>query len=96
MSFLVGGLINHVAKMAVTGTVGVAVFRALEKVPLSGMARVAGVEATKFGIRGSRALEQGVEKTRLVAGDLLADAREQMGEQAAPPVASDSSAGHQH
>ncbi|PPK93193.1 uncharacterized protein DUF1490 [Kineococcus xinjiangensis] len=39
------------------------------------------VSATKAGIRAARAAESGVERTRLVAGDVVAQAYGEMGEQ---------------
>jgi hypothetical protein len=96
MSLLFAGLIRRAAGMALTGTVGVVIVRVLDKVPLAAVAHVAGVEATKVGIKSSRAVEQGVEKTRLYAGDLLAEAREQMGEVSTPPHAADSGPAHEH
>lgn len=80
----------------VSGVLGVAVVRAAERRGGRPARRVA-VEATKAGIRGARAAEVGVERVRLAGGDVLAQAREEMGEQARPPAAAGPDAhGHGH
>ncbi|GAB3461537.1 DUF1490 family protein [Kineococcus endophyticus] len=52
------------------------------------------VGGTKVGIRTSRAAETGVERLRLGAGDIVAQAYDEMGEQ--PPVPPTPQAGHDH
>ncbi|MEZ0163473.1 DUF1490 family protein [Kineococcus sp. LSe6-4] len=52
------------------------------------------VNGTKAGIRTSRAAETSVERLRLGAGDVVAQAYDEMGEQ--PPVPSTPQAGHDH
>lgn len=52
------------------------------------------VTGTKAGIRTSRAAETGVERFRLGAGDIVAQAYDEMGEQV--PVPPTPQAGHDH
>ncbi|WP_432543288.1 DUF1490 family protein [Kineococcus sp. SYSU DK002] len=52
------------------------------------------VTGTKVGIRTSRAAETGVERFRLGAGDIVAQAYDELGEQA--PVPPTPQAGHDH
>ena len=52
------------------------------------------VSGTKAGIRTSRAAETGVERLRLGTGDIVAQAYEELGEQA--PVPRTPEAGHDH
>lgn len=52
------------------------------------------VGGTKVGIKASRAAETGVERLRLGTGDIVAQAYDEMGEQA--PVPATPQAGHDH
>jgi hypothetical protein len=60
----------------------------------TGALRRLAVSGTKVGIRTSRAAEVSVEKLRLGAGDIVAQAYDEMGEQA--PVPTTPQAGHDH
>ena len=81
------GLLRKAVGTVVTGVVGVTVVRAAERRSSTAGRRVA-VEITKAGLRGARAVEVGVERARLSAGDVVAQARGEMGEQAPPPSGS--------
>lgn len=88
--------VRMVLTSLVSGVLGVAVVRAAKRRGGRPVRRVA-VAATKAGIRGARAAEVGVEQIRLAGGDVLAQAREEMGEQARPPAAAGPEAhGHTH
>ncbi|NHC47238.1 DUF1490 family protein [Motilibacter aurantiacus] len=90
------GVVRKGVGAVVTGVVGVAVVRLAERRGAPAARRVA-VEVTKAGIRGGRALGEGVERTRLAAGDVAAQAREEMGEQApVPGTSATGHDGHQH
>ncbi|GAB7191861.1 hypothetical protein NUM3379_25690 [Kineococcus sp. NUM-3379] len=52
------------------------------------------VGATKVGIRAARVAETGVERTRLAAGDVVAQAYDELGEQV--PVRTPAAGGHDH
>lgn len=87
-------LVRRAAGTVVTGVVGVAVVRAAER---NGgrLPRAAAVRLTTWGIRGARTAERTVERGRLAAGDVRADAYARLGEQA-PPPASRAADGHDH
>lgn len=90
---------NVVAKAAsavVTGVVGVAAFEAIRKASGKLPARKAAVNATALGLRGVRAAEANAERARLAIGDVVAEAREQIGEEVPAPVAGDAGHGHDH
>lgn len=79
---------RRVLGSVVSGVLGVAVVRAVQTRGGRPARRVA-VDATKAGIRGARAVEVGVERARLAGGDVVAQAREEMGEHSRPPAAAD-------
>jgi len=54
----------------------------------------AAVTVTSWGLRGRRVAETAAEGVRLTAADVLAEARERVGEQAPPP--GHDAAGHEH
>ncbi|BBZ77433.1 hypothetical protein MANY_27700 [Mycolicibacterium anyangense] len=82
------------ATTVVTGVVGVAAYEALKKATARLPLRQTAVTATAAGLRGVRAAEANAERVRLAIGDVVAEAREQIGEEAPAPVAGD--AGHDH
>jgi tRNA G26 N,N-dimethylase Trm1 len=86
------GLVAKAASTVVTGAVGVAAYEALRKAATKLPAREASVTVTAWGLRGVRKAEEGAERARLVVGDVVAEARERIGEEAPPPAA----AGHDH
>lgn len=70
----------------VTGVVGVAAVEVLRKWGAPLLARRSVVTATAWSLRGARAAEIGAESLRLYGADILAEAREQLGESAPPPA----------
>jgi hypothetical protein len=84
------------ASTVVTGAVGVAAYqgvrRAIEKAPL----REASVTATAMALRGVRKAEVGAESARLKVADVVAEARERIGEEAPPPAVADGGHDHDH
>jgi chaperone-like protein len=84
------GLLAKAAPTVVTGVVGVAAFEALRtgvaKVPL----RAATVTLTAWGIRVARGAErkaqQSAEQVRLTAADVIAEAKDRIGEDVTPLV----------
>lgn len=83
----VQGLLVKAASTVFTGLVGVSAYevvrRALEKAPL----HEAAVTATEWSLRGTRRAEEVAESARLKVADVVAEARERIGEEATPPVA---------
>ncbi|KAA1433002.1 MULTISPECIES: DUF1490 family protein [Mycolicibacter] len=83
----VQGLLAKAASTVFTGLVGVSAYevarRALAKAPL----HEAAVTATEWSLRGTRRAEEVAESARLKVADVVAEARERIGEEATPPAA---------
>ena len=80
-----------------TGVVGVAAVEVLKRWGAPLLARRSVVTATALGLRGVRAAEAGAENVRLYSADILAEAREQVGETAPPPAGTTGGEhGHDH
>ncbi|HEU0190279.1 MAG TPA: DUF1490 family protein [Mycobacterium sp.] len=83
----VQGLFAKAAGAVFTGLVGVSAYelarKALQKAPLHQGA----VAATELGLRGTRRAEELAESARLKVADVVAEARERIGEEAPPPAA---------
>ena len=69
-----------------TGVVGVLVVRAAEGSEPGSLPRKVAVQVTRWGILGSRRAEAAVERARLAAGDIRAQAYTDLGETAPPPA----------
>lgn len=78
-----------------TGIVGVLVVRAAEGGQPGSLPRKVAVRVTRWGIVGSRRAEAAVERARLAAGDIRAQAYADLGETAPPPAARSADA-HEH
>jgi len=80
---------SHLARRllgtAATGVVGVGLVELAKRITGPDVARRAAVTTTAWGLRGVRKVETGAESARLTAADILAEAKEQLGEQATPP-----------
>ncbi|MER5220047.1 DUF1490 family protein [Streptomyces flaveus] len=86
---LTGAVAGRITHYALSGTAGVLVLRGAAKVapkakPAARRLLVSGIAG---GITTGRRLGEAAEEARLKAGDLLAEAREQLGEEAPPPSA---------
>lgn len=90
-----GRVLRKVVGTVTTGVVGVVVVRAAERGPGGPLPRRLAVTATRWGILGTRRAEVAVERARLAAGDVRAQAYADLGEQA-PPPADRSTGGHDH
>ena len=90
----IGDLTHRAVGTVATGMVGVAAVEVAKRWGAPLLARRTAVLATAWGLRGVRAAEAGAEGLRLYGADLLAEAREQVGETAPPPGAADH--GHEH
>lgn len=80
----------------VTGLVGAVALEAVKKWGGPLLARRSLVTATAWSLRGVRAAETGAEAARLYGADLLAEAREQIGEAAPPPGSGFADHDHEH
>lgn len=89
-------LLAKAATTVVTGLVGVSAYellrKAVDKAPLHETA----VKAAELGLRGTRRAEEAAESTRLKLADVVAEARERIGEEAPPPAAAGSGHDHDH
>ncbi len=86
-SALGGGFRRRLIDYVIAGTVGNLLVRSATRAApaLRPHLRRGAVASLAQGIRWSRQLEGAAEEARLRTGDLLAEAREQLGEDAAPP-----------
>jgi Protein of unknown function (DUF1490) len=80
------GLLVKAATTVVTGVMGVAAYDGLRKAVKAAPAHEAAVNTTALSLRGLRKAERGAERARLAVGDVVAEARERMGEEASPPA----------
>jgi hypothetical protein len=83
------GLLAKAASTVVTGLAGVTAYellrRAVAKAPLHETA----VTAAEIGLRGTRKAEEAAESARLKLADVMAEARERIGEEAPTPSITD-------
>ncbi len=79
------GLLAKAVPTVVTGVVGAAAYEVLVKAPW----RKVTVSAAALGLRAARTTErktkESAEQARLVVADVMAEARERVGEQVPPP-----------
>ncbi|MGV0804559.1 DUF1490 family protein [Mycolicibacterium setense] len=88
------GLLAKAATTVVTGAVGAAAYDGLRKAVAKAPIREAAVTTTTWALRGARKAEVSAESARLKVADVMAEARERIGEEVPPPAVSD--AGHSH
>ena len=89
------GVLGRAVGVVASGVAGVAVVEGVRKVVTPRRVRGAVVAVTAQGLRGARAAESGAEKVRLNTADIVAEARERIGEQA-PAPGSRTSHDHDH
>lgn len=90
------GLLAKAGSTLVTGLVGAAAWDGVKRATQAGAAREGAVTAVALGLRGKRRVEAGAERVRLATGDVVAEARERVGEQAPPPGADITAHDHEH
>jgi tRNA G26 N,N-dimethylase Trm1 len=90
------GVLGKAATTVVTGVVGVAVYEALRKAVAKAPVHEAAVTATAWGLRGIRRAEETAEQARLAVADVVAEARERVGEEVPPPAVADAGHDHEH
>jgi hypothetical protein len=90
------GVLARAATTVLTGVVGVAAYDALRKVVAKAPLHEASVTATTWALRGARKAEESAEAARLKVADVMAEARERVGEEVSPPAVADAEPFHDH
>ncbi len=80
------GLLAKAATTVVTGLVGVTAYEALKKAAAKAPLHETAVSAAELGLRGTRKAEEAAESARLKIADVMAEARERIGEEAPTPA----------
>jgi hypothetical protein len=92
----VHGLLAKAVTTVATGAVGVAAYDAVRALARRVPVREAGVTAAEWALRGTRKAEETAETARLNLADIMAEARERIGEEAPPPAVSGPEHSHEH
>ncbi|KAA8968259.1 DUF1490 family protein [Mycobacterium sp.] len=79
------GLLARATAAVVTGAVGAAAYDLLRTAARKAPVHAAAVTAAEWSLRGTRRTEEAAESVRLKLADVVAEARERIGEEAAPP-----------
>jgi hypothetical protein len=87
------GLFAKAASTVVTGLVGVTAYELVRKAVATAPLHETAVSAAELGLRGTRRAEEAAESARLKLADVMAEARERIGEVAPTPSITDT---HQH
>ncbi|QTJ70808.1 DUF1490 family protein (plasmid) [Rhodococcus sp. ZPP] len=87
-------LVVKAASTVVTGAVGVAAYEGVKKIARRTPVRQAAVTVTAWGLRGVRKAEEGAKSARLAVSDVVAEAKEHIGEEASLPT--EPGHGHTH
>jgi hypothetical protein len=93
---VVHGLLAKAATTVATGAVGVAAYDLLKKAVAKLPVREASVTAAEWALRGARKAEETAETARLNVADVMAEARERIGEEVPPPAVSGGEHAHEH
>ncbi|OSC40570.1 DUF1490 family protein [Mycobacterium decipiens] len=80
-------LLVKAAGTVFTGLVGVGAYEALRTAVGAAPVRRAAVTTTQWGLRGTRRAEVAAEAARLKVADMVAEARERIGDEAPQPAA---------
>lgn len=83
------GFLTKAASTVVTGAVGVAAYELVRKAMAKAPVHEAAVATTAVALRGARKAEVGAESARLKVADVVAEAKERIGEEVAPPAVAD-------
>jgi hypothetical protein len=89
------GLLAKATSTVFTGLVGVGAYEVLRKAVDKAPVHEGAVTATEWGLRGTRRAEEVAESARLKFADVVAEARERIGEESPAPAATDI-AHHEH
>lgn len=79
------GLLAKAASTVVTGLAGVTAYELLRKAAARAPLHETAVSAAELGLRGTRKAEEAAESARLKLADVMAEARERIGEEAPTP-----------
>lgn len=90
---VLSGILAKAATTVVTGAVGVAAYELMRKAVAKVPVHEAAVATTAVALKGARKAEESAELARLKVADVVAEAKERIGEDVAPPVAA---AEHDH
>ncbi len=89
----VQALLGKAAATVFTGLAGVTAYEVLRKAMAKAPLHETAVSAAELGLRSTRKAEEAAESARLKIADVMAEARERIGEEAPTPAVSDV---HQH
>lgn len=90
------GVLAKALATVATGAVGVAAYDALRKAVAKMPIREASVTAAEWALRGTRKAEETAETARLNVADVMAEARERIGEEVPPPAVAEPEHAHDH
>lgn len=93
---MTGHLVARAAGLVIGGVAGAAVLDRIKRPATGAAVKRAAVSITALSLRGRRRLENGAEHLRLTAGDVVAEARERVGEPAPPPARPAQAHDHDH
>jgi len=96
ISMAVHGLLARAVTTVATGAVGVAAYDLLKKAVAKVQLREVSVTAAELALRGTRKAEEAAETARLNVADVMAEARERIGEEVPPPAVSGGDDAHEH
>ncbi|MBY0442869.1 MAG: DUF1490 family protein [Mycobacteriaceae bacterium] len=82
------GLWSKAAHALVTGLVGATAYELLRKAITKAPLHQTAVTAAEWSLRGTRRAEEAAESARLKLADVMAEARERVGEETPPPSVS--------
>ncbi len=83
------GILAKAATLVVHGVVGAAAYDVVRKAAAKAPLHQTAVSAAELGLRGTRKAEEAAESARLKMADVVAEARERIGEEAPTPAVSD-------
>ncbi|MFW0790253.1 DUF1490 family protein [Gordonia sp. CPCC 205333] len=89
-------LLARAGSAVATGLLGAVAYDAARKALASAPLRDGAVLATAWGLKGTRRAEEVAENVRLQAADILAEAKEKIGEESAPPGVAADAHDHEH
>ena len=80
------GLLAKAGTLVVHGVVGAAAYDLVRKAAKKAPLHQTAVSAAELGLRGTRKAEEAAESARLKISDVMAEARERIGEEAPTPA----------
>lgn len=83
---ILSGFLAKAASTVVTGAVGVAAYELARKTVAKAPVHEAALVTTAAALKGARKAEASAESARLKVADVVAEAKERIGEEVAPPA----------